>query len=184
MKYLIDQTGRFLLGVALLALFTPTPAQAGPPDLQTPGPVIYLADNLDEQDKLGWCIDTVGRGFGERLHTHSCKPHGGDVQFAYDKTSRQIMSAIFSGKCAELIRPAAAGVTLGLVNCASGSQKQLFIYNSQTSEFRPAANGSLCLTAGASSRPAGPFMSRNLELAPCRSTDAKYREWRIKGKGT
>ena len=54
-------------------------AYAAPPDLQTPAPVVYLADNLDEQDKLGWCIDTVGRGFGERLHAHSCKPRGGDV---------------------------------------------------------------------------------------------------------
>ena len=55
-----------------------------PPELQTPEPVIYLADNIDEQDALGWCIDTLGRGWSEQLQTHSCKPQGGDVQFAYD----------------------------------------------------------------------------------------------------
>jgi hypothetical protein len=26
--------------------------------VQTPAPLIHLADNLDEPDKLGWCIDT------------------------------------------------------------------------------------------------------------------------------
>ena len=59
-------------------------AIAAPPELQTPEPVIYLADNIDEQDALGWCIDTLGRGWSEQLQTHSCKPQGGDVQFAYD----------------------------------------------------------------------------------------------------
>ena len=33
-------------------------AIAAPPVLQTPEPVIYLADNIDEQEELGWCIDT------------------------------------------------------------------------------------------------------------------------------
>ena len=29
-------------------------AIAVPPELQTPEPVIYFADNIDEQDALGW----------------------------------------------------------------------------------------------------------------------------------
>ena len=33
-------------------------SNAAPPALQTPEPAIYLADNLDEKDNLGWCIDT------------------------------------------------------------------------------------------------------------------------------
>ena len=28
------------------------------PIIQTPAPIIYLNDNLDEKDKLGWCFDT------------------------------------------------------------------------------------------------------------------------------
>ncbi len=47
-------------------------ANAAPPELQTPEPVIYLADNIDEKDNLGWCIDTLGRGWSEQLQTHSC----------------------------------------------------------------------------------------------------------------
>ncbi len=30
---------------------------ANPPILQTPSPVIYLANNLDQQDQLGYCIE-------------------------------------------------------------------------------------------------------------------------------
>ena len=72
------------------------------PILQTPSPVIYLADNLDEQDQLGYCIDTRGRGFNEKLHAHSCKPRGGDVQFLYKKETLQICSVAFPGYCIEM----------------------------------------------------------------------------------
>ena len=58
-------------------------AFADPPDMKSPTPVIHLADNLDEADNLGWCIDTFGRGLSDRLNAHSCKPQGGDVQFRY-----------------------------------------------------------------------------------------------------
>ncbi|MYA95900.1 MAG: ricin-type beta-trefoil lectin domain protein [Nitrospinae bacterium] len=163
-----------------LLLGLPATAHAAPPDLQTPAPVIYLADNLDEQDRLGWCIDTRGRGFSDRLHTHSCKPRGGDVQFRYDEAARRIASAAFQGKCAELLAPAAAGVTLGLLDCAKDAKGQAFDYDAAAMEFRPGADGTLCLVAGAASRSAGPFMSRDLALAPCTSTDAKFKQWRIR----
>ncbi len=164
----------------LLLLGLPAASYAAPPDLKTPAPVIYLADNLDEQDGLGWCIDTRGRGFSDRLHTHSCKPRGGDVQFRYEEAARRIASATFSGKCAALLAPAAAGVTLGLLDCAKDATGQVFDYDAASMEFRPGADRTLCLVAGAASRSAGPFMSRDLALAPCASTDAKFKQWRIK----
>ena len=166
--------------VLLLLLGLPAAAYAAPPDLKTPAPVIYLADNLDEQDRLGWCIDTVGRGYGERLHAHSCKPRGGDVQFRYDEAARRIASATFQGKCAALLKPAAGGVTLGLLDCAKDAKGQVFDYDAAAMEFRPGADSTLCLVAGAASRSAGPYMSRDLALAPCASTDAKLKQWRIK----
>ena len=170
--------------LAYAAIFLPlaltSAAYAEPPDLKTPAPVIYLADNLDEQDRLGWCIDTRGRGFSDRLHTHSCKPRGGDVQFRYEEAARRIASATFSGKCAALLAPAATGVTLGLVDCAKNAPGQVFDYDAAAMEFRPGADRSLCLVAGAASRSAGPYMSRDLALAPCASTDAKFKQWRIK----
>ncbi|MDE0030789.1 MAG: hypothetical protein OXU42_15470 [Deltaproteobacteria bacterium] len=168
------------LRAVLLLLLIPVAALAAPPDLRTPAPVIYLADNLDEKDRLGWCIDTVGRGFGERLHAHSCKPRGGDVQFRYDSEAQRIASATYDGKCATLTAPAAAGVSLGLVDCAKDSAAQIFDYDAKAMEFRPGADKTLCLVAGASSRSAGPYMSRALELAPCASTDLARKQWRIK----
>ena len=155
-------------------------AHAAPPDLKTPEPVIYLADNLDEKDNLGWCIDTVGRGLSERLHAHSCKPRGGDVQFRYNDDTRQIMSATYIGKCATLSTEATEGASFGLVDCDNSSPLQLFNYDRQTFEFRPQENEKLCLAVGSASRTAGPFMSRNLILALVRSTETKYKQWRIK----
>ena len=167
-----------LHAVLLLMLCSPMVAYSAPPDLKTPTPVVYLADNLDEQDNLGFCIDTVGRGFSERLHAHSCKPRGGDVQFDYDRG--RIVSATYAGKCATLQAPAAAGVSLGLLDCSEASAGQIFDYDVDAMEFRPGADGDLCLVVGAESRTAGPFMSRSLELAPCASTDAARKQWRVK----
>jgi len=169
------------LAALLLSLLVTLPANAATPDLQTPAPVIYLADNIDEKDELGWCIDTLGRGWSEQLQTHSCKPQGGDVQFSFNKETRQIMSVEFPGKCATLHEAAAAGVSFDLLDCSSESAAQLFIYNAETLEFMPEGDRSLCIAAGAESRSAGPFMSRDLELAPCASTDAILKQWVVKG---
>ncbi len=172
----------FLFATFLLSSLVTLSANAAPPELQTPEPVIYLADNLDEQDNLGWCIDTLGRGWSEQLQTHSCKPQGGDVQFSYIEETSQIASVEFPGKCATLHEPAAAGVSFDLLDCSSTSAEQLFTYNAETSELMPEGDHSLCIAAGAGSQSAGPFMSRILELAPCASTDARLKQWVIKGE--
>ena len=169
---------KILAAASFLALaFFSGNAVAEPPQLQTSAPVIFLADNLDEQDKLGWCIDTQGRGFSERLHAHSCKPQGGDVQFLYDAGSSQIKSATFSGKCATLDVAPKAGIKFGLLDCKTDAANQKFTFNSSSGEFHPARDNNLCLVVGSSSRSAGPFMSRNLELASCASTAPKFKKW-------
>ena len=81
---------------ALVPLILPLTGVADEPDIQTKGTVIYLADNLNEEAKLGWCIDTYGRGFSDQLHSHSCKPEGGDTQFSFDVNSGMIQSVEFS----------------------------------------------------------------------------------------
>ncbi len=172
----------FWFATLLLSSLVAVSVNAAPPELQTPEPVIYLADNIDEKDELGWCIDTLGRGWSEQLQTHSCKPQGGDVQFSYNKETRQIASVEFPGKCATLHESAAAGVSFDLLDCSSTSTEQLFMYNAETSEFMPEGDQSLCIVAGAESRSAGPFMARDLELAPCASTDAKLKQWVVKGE--
>lgn len=93
---------------------------------------------------------------------------------------RRIASATYDGKCATLTAPAAAGVSLGLVDCSKDSVAQAFDYDAEAMEFRPGADKTLCLAAGAASSSAGPFMSRALDLAPCASTDPARKQWRIK----
>jgi len=152
---------------------------ASPPNVQTPSPVIYLADNLDEPDKLGWCIDTKGRGFSDRLHAHSCKPQGGDVQFIFDAENGLIKSAIFKNKCLSKLN-SNLEMNFGLLECKIGSTLQTFKYIKSNQEFRSMNNDNNCIVVGRNSRNAGPFMSRDLYLKRCDSIEPKYKKWLIK----
>lgn len=152
------------------------------PDIQAPDPIIYLADNLDEQDKLGYCIDTEGRGFSDVLHVHSCKPTGEDVLFYYDEETQQIRSATYAGFSAAVVGGPIAGMKISLVESDPESAGQKFIYDKTSGEFRPKGNTELCLAAGAESDDAGPYLSRTLRLQPRKSTDEKLKTWVVKGK--
>ena len=152
---------------------------AQPPEIQTLSPVIYLADNLDENENLGWCIDTKGRGFSETLHAHSCKPRGGDVQFKFDVSNGQIQSHQFSNKCLTILNKSNQ-IAFGLFDCKHNSEFQIFIYDNPQGEFRPKNNNNLCIVVGLESRKAGPFMSRNLELKKCSTIEKKYKKWIVK----
>jgi len=153
-------------------------AHAVEPSVKTPSPVIYLADNLDEKDELGWCIDTIGRGFAERLHAHSCKPQGGDVQFSYSEKTGQVMSVTFADYCMAN-RPDSSS-TFALETCDADAAEQRFFYNSSRQELSPADSPEQCVVVGSSSRSAGPFMSRDLVLADCSATDALLKQWIVK----
>ncbi len=166
--------------IAVFAALTVSHAVASPPQLQTPSPVIYLADNLDEKDQLGWCIDTMGRGFSEKLHAHSCKPRGGDVQFSHDTKSGQIRSVAFAGKCMALNSPDDRKVPFGLIDCVEGEPSQQFSYDQVTGQIHLRDDQTMCVSVGDGSRSAGPFMSRDLKLTSCANTEAKMLKWLIK----
>lgn len=151
------------------------------PNIQSPEPIIYLADNLDEQDNLGYCIDTKNRGFNDTLHVHSCKPNGEDVLFYYNEDTQQICSATYPGFCAAMIGGPKIGMTISLVKSDPKSAEQKFIYDKESGEFRPKANTELCLAAGNESDDAGPYMSRTLSLQPRENTDKSLKTWIIKG---
>lgn len=171
MKLMIFTFILWQIGFALNA------AQAATPDIKTPAPVIYLSDNLDEKDNLGWCIDTQGRGFSDKLHAHSCKPGGGDVQFSFDKITHQIKSVAFDNKCAThtgLNNP------LQLLDCEDNNNLQKFSFNATNKTFHPKEETEACLAVGDSSRSAGPFMSRELLISECSKTDMKFKVWVIK----
>ena len=170
---------KIITAPALFFLFTSI-VSGSIPQIRTPLPVIYLEDNLDEKDNLGYCIDTVGRGFAEKLHAHSCKPRGGDVQFKYDNDEKRIQSATFEGKCAEVIEEIKDGSRLGLFDCSSNSSLQRFDYDFNSKEFRPGLNKNLCLGVAEKSRKAGPFMARNLRIYTCDKLKDKFKKWVIK----
>ena len=134
------------------------------PNIQTPDPIIYLADNLDEQEKLGYCIDTDGKDFSDSLQVHSCKPNGDDVLFYYDEETQQICSATYPGFSAAMIGGPKVGMTISLVKSEPKSSEQKFIYYKESGEFRPKENTKLCLAAGNESDAAGPYMSRTCLL--------------------
>lgn len=168
---------------SLVSFGVNAPAWADTPDLQTPAPVIYLADNLDEKDQLGWCIDTVGRGFSDRLHAHSCKPQGGDVQFRYDADAQQIISVAFPDKCASVIPPLKFGeAAVGLFDCEVNNLTQVFVYRPDSMEFHAAYDASLCLSAGPVGRSAGPFMARDLSVVKCFAVKTVFKQWLIKSE--
>ncbi|WP_306258954.1 ricin-type beta-trefoil lectin domain protein [Pararhizobium sp. IMCC21322] len=155
-------------------------AKAEAPALQTPAPFIHLADNLDEVDALGWCIDTLGRGFSEQLQAHSCKPQGGDVQFSFDGETGQIQSVEFAGKCMTLSEPENEAVPFGLKDCLENEASQQFAYAAETMQFTLVGEETQCVSVADTSRSAGPFMSRDLKLTPCASTDPIFKQWIIK----
>lgn len=150
-------------------------ASAAQVDVQTPAPVLHLADNLQEADDLGWCIDTVGRGFAEDLHMHSCKPQGGDVQFTYLPLTQRIASVAFDGKCMELIG-ADVSIAFGLRDC-SETAAQTFVFTPETGRISPINMPDQCLAAGEQIREAGPFQSRDLIIAPCSDVTEGRLRW-------
>ena len=165
---------------ATLLLIAPLTSLAEEPVIQTKGTVIYLADNLNEEAKLGWCIDTKGRGFSEQLHSHSCKPGGGDTQFSFDATSGMIHSVEFKGKCMTFNEPENTEIPFGLLDCVEGNVKQQFIYDADSMEFRIGTDESSCVTVADTISEAGPFQSRHLIFATCEDLSPSYKQWVIR----
>lgn len=154
-------------------------AYAQAPTVPTVGPAIYLQDNLDEADGLGYCIDTVTRFFNEDLHAHSCKPRGEDVLFRYDAGSGEILSATFENKCVSVSTAVKTGDPLSLLDC-TGGEEQRFGYDETTLELRVGLSPDLCIVAGPESRQAGPFMARDLLVGDCERTAPSLKQWLIK----
>ena len=176
--YKYNQAGSMFAAMMLLVL--PLTGKAEEPAIQTQGTVVYLADNLNEEAKLGWCIDTQGRGFSDKLHSHSCKPTGGDTQFSFDAMSGMIQSVEFEGKCMALNAPDNTEVPFGLLDCVEGDVTQQFKYDEDSMEFRIGTDESQCVTVAESIIEAGPFQSRYLIYAPCVDLSPSFKQWVIR----
>ena len=169
-----------ILLLAILPLVScHTMSTANKPLIQTKGPIIYLADNLDEKDKLGWCIDTDGKDFSDTLQAHSCKAEGNDVLFSYNEETLQICSVTYPGYCAAMVGGPKEGMTIGLVKSKPDSNEQKFVYHKGSGEFSPLGNSALCLAVAGSSDSAGPYMSRELTLKNRKDTKRELKQWVI-----
>jgi len=185
MKRMLSSITLATLTAASAVLSSNVMAEA--PELKATAPIIYLADNLDEADKLGWCIDTVGRNFNDKLHSHSCKPYSGDdtnpnandIKFTYNAETGQIASHTFENKCMDLNDAENESVPFGLVDC-SDSESQKFVYVADNGQIQLASDTSKCVAVATESTSAGPFMSRSMVVKECESTDTLHTTWLIK----
>ncbi|KZL05412.1 Ricin-type beta-trefoil lectin domain protein [Pseudovibrio axinellae] len=165
--------------LAVSGAATTTSVWAEAPQLKTPSPAIYLSDNLGEPQDLGWCIDTLGRGYAENLQAHSCKPQGGDVQFAYSPETNLISSVPYAGKCMSL-RAAPTPTAFSLEDCDLTQDAQKFVYTSTNGQISPAADVNKCVAVGEEIRQAGPFSSRDLDLVDCNDVAQERSAWTIR----
>lgn len=142
--------------------------------------MIHLADNLNEEANLGWCIDTEGRGLSDQLHAHSCKPTGDDVLFGYVAESGRIQSGTYADMCMAYNAPENAENPFGLVTCDDADPAQGFAYDLPSMEMRLAADPAQCVTVSATIDDAGPFQSRDLLLAACEDLEPSFKQWVVK----
>lgn len=165
---------------SILLYAAPLTVSAEAPDIKTEGTVIYLADNLNEEKKLGWCIDTKGRGLSDQLHAHSCKPQGGDTQFSFDEASGKIESVAYEGKCMALSDPENKQLPFGLLDCVKDEENQRFVYDAESMEIRIAADQTQCVAVVDKISNAGPFQSRDLIYAACDALEPAFKQWVIR----
>lgn len=165
--------------VAALGLTIPQSLLAEAPEIKTQGAIIHLADNLQEEAMLGWCIDTDGRGLTEFLHAHSCKPSGDDVLFTHSSESGMIASATYENKCMAHNAPDSEVNPFGLIDCDNAASNQKFTYDADSMEMRLGTDATQCLTVSPVIDNAGPFQSRDLILADCESLEPTFKQWVI-----
>ena len=165
---------------ATASLIMPQVSLADAPVIKTVGPVIHLADNLDEEAKLGWCLDTDGRELTELLHAHSCKPSGNDVLFSFAPETGMIESATYAGLCMAHNDPENAVNPFGLIACDSADPAQKFAYDASSMEIHLASDSTQCVTVAPTIDNAGPFQSRDLYPAACDTLDPSFKQWVIK----
>ena len=165
---------------AVFGLGLSQPAFAEAPKIQTKGAIIHLADNLQEEANLGWCIDTDGRDLTDLLHAHSCKPSGNDVLFSYSEDTGMIASVTYENKCMAHNAPDNAVNPFGLIACDATASNQKFAYDAETMEMHLGSDATQCLTVSSEIDEAGPFQSRDLILASCDSLDSSFKQWVVR----
>ncbi|MEP5730170.1 MAG: ricin-type beta-trefoil lectin domain protein [Sulfitobacter sp.] len=168
------------LAAASFSVIMPQASFAKAPVIQTVEPVIHLADNLDEEAKLGWCFDTEGRELSDQLQAHSCKPNGDDVLFSFAPDTGMIESATYKGLCMAYNDPENAVNPFVLITCDDTDPAQRFAYDAESMEIHLASDSTQCVTVAPTIDDAGPYQSRDLIPAACDTLDPSFKQWVIK----
>lgn len=158
-----------------------TPMWAEAPEVPSNTPYIVLADNLDEPNGYGFCLDTAGRNLTDLLHAHSCKPvrnnstQPSDTQFTYDAVNKRVESVAYPGVCMQVLTSPYITV-FGLLEC-SDHARQKFDLSADDKTLRMVEDPSKCVGVSETTVRAGPWVRRDLVLTTCSDADAARTQW-------
>ncbi|RVU85640.1 hypothetical protein EOL70_06720 [Leucothrix sargassi] len=167
-----------------LLLCATTPAFADAPKVPSDKPYFALADNLDEPNGYGFCLDTAGRGKTDLLQTHTCKPASkdkegkptpNDTQFWYDAENKRLESVAYPGMCMQVLMSPYANV-FALLECGD-QPRQKFVYSSENKMLKMDEDQTKCLSVVSETQKAGPWSSRALALTACEETEDSLKQW-------
>lgn len=159
-------------------------ASAEAPQVPSDPPFIVLADNLDEPNGYGFCLDTAGRDLSDFAHTHSCKPVAqdasgntipNDTQFTYDPGTMRVESVAFPGVCMQVLMSNYL-TAFGLLGC-NDHPRQKFVLSSEDQTLRLHQDQTMCVSVAAETLEAGPWSRRDLALTPCNETEDQLKHW-------
>ncbi len=163
-----------------------TSAVADAPNVPSDAPYIVLADNLDEPNGYGFCLDTAGRGKTDLMQTHSCKPAAEDdagnavihdTQFSYDAQSQRVESVAFPGLCMQILSSTYTNV-FALLDCDDHS-RQRFTLVAEDGTLRLAEDPTQCISVTSQTLDAGPWSRRDLALTLCEETENALKKWTL-----
>lgn len=172
----------FTLICALAAIGTSVWAEA--PHVPSDAPYIVLADNLDEPNGYGFCLDTAGRDLSDFAQAHTCKPavkddagnpKPNDTQFRYDGDTMRVESVAYPGVCVQVLMSPYM-TAFGLLDC-DDHPRQKFVLSPDDQTLRMGEDPSQCVSVVSVTSAAGPWSSRQLALTPCDTTEDLLKQW-------
>ena len=172
------------LALAFIVAGVSTLAWSDAPDVPSDTPFIVLADNLDEPNGYGFCLDTAGRGQSDFMQAHSCKPAvkddagnptPNDTQFTYDSDNTRVESVAFPGYCMQVLMSTYTTV-LALLDC-DDHPRQKFAMSSEDNTLRMMEDPTLCVAVTSETIEAGPWSRRDVVLVSCDETEDALKQW-------
>jgi len=170
--------------VFCILLCAATSALANTPKVPSDAPYIVLADNVDEPNGYGFCLDTAGRGMSDFMQSHSCKPAAkddagnptpNDTQFLFDAKNMRVESVAYPGVCMQVLI-SRYSTAFALLDC-SEHIRQKFIYSPKDKTLVMEEDQAMCVSVVSVREAAGPWSRRELALTSCVETEDALKQW-------